>query len=72
MLYVVRMSDDGLPSWLQISQLEFSRDRKMMSVRCRQRDQDTLFVKAAPEAVMARCTRVSYGPASVGKHCCCC
>ncbi|CAL5220117.1 g2070 [Coccomyxa viridis] len=41
----------------RISQLEFSRDRKMMSVRCRRQDQDTLFVKGAPEAVMARCTR---------------
>ena len=46
---------------LQISQLEFSRDRKMMSVRCRKQDQDqdTLFVKGAPEAVIARCTQVS-------------
>ena len=43
---------------LQISQLEFSRDRKMMSVRCRKQDQDTLFVKGAPEAVIARCTQV--------------
>ncbi len=59
-LYVVReVCNDASPSCLQISQLEFSRDRKMMSVRCRRQDQDTLFVKGAPEAVMARCTRVS-------------
>ena len=44
---------------LQISQLEFSRDRKMMSVRCRRQNQDTLYVKGAPEAVLARCSRVS-------------
>ena len=32
----------------------------MMSVRCRRQDQDTLFVKGAPEAVIARCSRVSH------------
>ena len=31
----------------------------MMSVRCRRQDQDTLFVKGAPEAVIACCSRVS-------------
>ena len=45
---------------LQISQLEFSRDRKIMSVRCRRQNQDTLYVKGAPEAVLARCSRVSH------------
>ncbi len=60
-IYILgELSADAFPSRLQISQLEFSRDRKMMSVRCRRQDQDTLFVKGAPEAVMARCTRVSH------------
>ena len=57
---VRKLSEYALSSWLQISQLEFSRDRKMMSVRCRRQDQDTLFVKGAPEAVIARCSRVSH------------
>ena len=42
----------------QVSTLEFSRDRKMMSVRCRQGDRDLLFVKGAPESVLACCTHV--------------
>ncbi|KAK9918863.1 hypothetical protein WJX75_007624 [Coccomyxa subellipsoidea] len=42
----------------RISALEFSRDRKMMSVRCRRAGKDTLFVKGAPEAIFARCTHV--------------
>jgi magnesium-transporting ATPase (P-type) len=37
--------------------LEFSRERKMMSVRCRREGRDTLFLKGAPEAVLARCTQ---------------
>ncbi|CAK0785211.1 Calcium-transporting ATPase 3, endoplasmic reticulum-type [Coccomyxa viridis] len=50
----------------RISQLEFSRDRKMMSVRCRKQDQDqdTLFVKGAPEAVIARCTQAAANDSS--------
>ena len=76
-LHAVREWSDVLSSWLQISQLEFSRDRKMMSVRCRRRDQDTLFVKGAPEAVIARCSRVSqtrppHGCMIAGKRWCCC
>ena len=31
-----------------------------MSVRCRRQDQDTLFVKGAPEAVIARCSQASH------------
>ncbi|KAK9840627.1 hypothetical protein WJX81_005487 [Elliptochloris bilobata] len=42
----------------KVSTLEFSRDRKMMSVRCRQGDRDLLFVKGAPESVLACCTHV--------------
>ena len=56
---------DSTSHVLQVSQLEFSRDRKMMSVRCRRQNQDTLFVKGAPEAVLARCSQVSQG-----KTCC--
>lgn len=44
----------------QVGMLEFSRERKLMSVRCaRQGQPDTLFVKGAPEAVLARCTQAS-------------
>ena len=47
----------------QVGMLEFSRERKMMSVRCaRQGHPDTLFVKGAPEAVLARCTHVRPWP----------
>ncbi|CAL8471661.1 g11203 [Coccomyxa elongata] len=42
----------------RITALEFSRSRKMMSVRCRRAGKDTLFVKGAPEAIFARCTHV--------------
>ena len=41
----------------QVGVLEFSRERKMMSVRCRRKGQDTLFLKGAPEAVLPRCTQ---------------
>ena len=41
----------------QVGVLEFSRERKMMSVRCRREGRDTLFLKGAPEAVLARCTQ---------------
>jgi magnesium-transporting ATPase (P-type) len=54
---------------LQISQLEFSRDRKMMSVRCRRQGQDALYVKGAPEAVLARCSRVSQITPSADMAC---
>ena len=43
---------------VQISALEFSRDRKMMSVLARQGPSLTLFCKGAPEAVLPRCTQV--------------
>lgn len=48
-----------------------------MSVRCRRQDQDTLFVKGAPEAVIARCSRVSphclsHGCTIIGERQCCC
>ena len=46
----------------QVSTLEFSRDRKMMSVRCRQGNHDLLFVKGAPESVLACCTHVRRNP----------
>ena len=38
--------------------LEFSRDRKMMSVLCRQGAGCTLFCKGAPEALLLRCSQV--------------
>ncbi len=42
----------------QVGILEFSRDRKMMSVRARRSGADTLFVKGAPESILQRCTQV--------------
>ena len=50
-------------SWhAQVGMLEFSRERKMMSVRCRREGQDTLFLKGAPEAVLPRCTQARSCP----------
>ncbi|KAJ4755752.1 Calcium-transporting ATPase [Rhynchospora pubera] len=42
----------------KISTLEFSRDRKMMSVLCSGKDQDIMFSKGAPESIFARCTHI--------------
>ena len=45
---------------VQISTLEFSRDRKMMSVLAKGPDnQDVIFAKGAPESVLQRCSHVS-------------
>jgi len=50
----------------QVSTLEFSRDRKMMSVLAQgPNNQDVLFLKGAPESVLAKCSHVSQLPASV-------
>lgn len=42
----------------QVSVLEFSRDRKMMSVLCTRKQQDFMFSKGAPESVLSRCTQI--------------
>jgi Ca2+ transporting ATPase len=42
----------------KISTLEFSHDRKMMSVLCGGNDQDIMFSKGAPESIFARCTHI--------------
>ncbi|KAK3149457.1 hypothetical protein QOZ80_3AG0217620 [Eleusine coracana subsp. coracana] len=42
----------------KISVLEFSRDRKMMSVLCSRKQQEIMFSKGAPESIMARCTHI--------------
>lgn len=42
----------------KISVLDFSRDRKMMSVLCSRKQQEIMFSKGAPESVMARCTHI--------------
>ena len=45
---------------VQVSTLEFSRDRKMMSVLAQgPNNQDVIFVKGAPESVLDRCSHVS-------------
>jgi len=43
--------------YTRLATLEFSRDRKMMSVLCTRKGQETLFVKGAPESVLAVCDR---------------
>ncbi|KAJ7966509.1 Calcium-transporting ATPase [Quillaja saponaria] len=42
----------------KISVLEFSRDRKMMSVLCSRNQLHALFSKGAPESIMSRCSTI--------------
>ncbi|XVE95043.1 hypothetical protein REPUB_Repub02eG0062200 [Reevesia pubescens] len=42
----------------KVSVLEFSRDRKMMSVLCSHRQMDIMFSKGAPESIITRCTNI--------------
>nr|CAB3493366.1 unnamed protein product [Digitaria exilis] len=42
----------------KMSVLEFSRDRKMMSVLCSRKQQEIMFSKGAPESIMAKCTHI--------------
>ncbi|CAM6091810.1 unnamed protein product [Calypogeia fissa] len=42
----------------KVAVLEFSRDRKMMSVLCSRKQQEILFCKGAPESILSRCTSV--------------
>ncbi|KAK3234063.1 calcium-transporting ATPase [Cymbomonas tetramitiformis] len=42
----------------RLATLEFTRDRKMMSVLCTRKNQEILFVKGAPESVLAASTHV--------------
>lgn len=45
---------------MQVAELEFSRDRKMMSVLChRGGTRPVLFVKGSPESVIEQCSHVS-------------
>lgn len=43
---------------LQLSVLEFSRDRKMMSVLCSRKQMEIMFSKGAPESIISRCTSI--------------
>lgn len=43
---------------LQIDLLDFSRDRKMMSVLCSRNELHVLFSKGAPESIISRCTTI--------------
>ncbi|KAK4859213.1 hypothetical protein QYF36_001528 [Acer negundo] len=42
----------------KVSILEFSRDRKMMSVLCSHKQMDIMFSKGAPESIISRCTNI--------------
>lgn len=42
----------------QVYVLEFTRDRKMMSVLCSHKQMDVMFSKGAPESIIARCTKL--------------
>lgn len=43
---------------LQISVLEFSRNRKMMSILCSRNQSHILFSKGAPESIISRCSSI--------------
>lgn len=38
--------------------LEFTRDRKMMSVLCNRKQIQIMFSKGAPESILPRCTNI--------------
>ncbi|XP_060178652.1 calcium-transporting ATPase 3, endoplasmic reticulum-type isoform X2 [Lycium barbarum] len=42
----------------KVSVLEFSRDRKMMSVLCSRKQMEIMFSKGAPESILSRCTNI--------------
>ncbi|PSS17305.1 Calcium-transporting ATPase 3, endoplasmic reticulum-type like [Actinidia chinensis var. chinensis] len=42
----------------KVSLLEFSRDRKMMSVLCSRKQMEIMFSKGAPESIISRCTSI--------------
>uniref|UniRef100_A0A2P2M3K3 Calcium-transporting ATPase n=1 Tax=Rhizophora mucronata TaxID=61149 RepID=A0A2P2M3K3_RHIMU len=42
----------------KVSVLEFSRDRKMMSVLCSRKQMEFMFSKGAPESVISRCSNI--------------
>ncbi|XP_061969303.1 calcium-transporting ATPase 3, endoplasmic reticulum-type-like isoform X2 [Populus nigra] len=42
----------------KVSVLEFSRDRKMMSVLCSQKQKEIMFSKGAPESIFSRCSNI--------------
>lgn len=42
----------------KVAVLDFSRERKMMSVLCTRKQQEILFCKGAPECIIAKCTYV--------------
>ncbi|MCD9640960.1 Calcium-transporting ATPase 3, endoplasmic reticulum-type [Datura stramonium] len=42
----------------KVSVLEFSRDRKMMSVLCSRKQMEIMFSKGAPESILSRCINI--------------
>lgn len=57
---ITAVSDHWTAQFKRLATLEFSRDRKSMSVLCRGEEDssNSLFVKGAPESVLARCDSV--------------
>jgi len=58
LVLAVRFSYICTVNALQVSVLEFSRDRKMMSVLCSRKQSTTMFSKGAPESIISRCTSI--------------
>ena len=44
--------------FLKVAKLDFTHERKMMSVLCRRKGQDIMFTKGAPETVLERCSHM--------------
>ncbi|XP_050214126.1 calcium-transporting ATPase 3, endoplasmic reticulum-type [Mercurialis annua] len=42
----------------KVSALEFSRDRKMMSILCSRKQMEIMFSKGAPESIISRCSNI--------------
>ncbi|RVW56147.1 Calcium-transporting ATPase 3, endoplasmic reticulum-type [Vitis vinifera] len=46
------------PYGCKVALLDFSRDRKMMSVLCSRKQLEIMFSKGAPESIISRCTNI--------------
>ena len=61
------VSDSILADYERLAVLEFSRDRKSMSVLCKSKatGKNRMFVKGQPDSILARCTRVMTSQGSM-------